>query len=386
MKRLRIVCILIILMTFPAAAHSGEPFRFAVFSDSRGAVLTDRCADEGVSPVLAVLVEDVLHRHDTAPISLVVFPGDMISGALKRDQASVADCNLLQLKHWRNTIKPILDAGIQMRVTMGNHEMATVEKAQLKTRCSPHNWPYIPSQDNVDVFKEILGDMLSPHPRPSPNMGLTYSFDAGGCHFVFLAGYTMYENNSFSNETLRWLENDLKEASEKGLHIMVASHAPAFPGGGHMWDCIPFLDPEYACNYYSGIDRRKERDRFWNLLKEFGTVAYFCGHEHNIQIQEVEGVWQIVSAGITQRLYELNGSETDKKRNTILYDGHFQNPRARINWPWQETREAYWGWCLVTVDEENISLEVFGSDSLPTKRSDLKLLKSFSLRQGSQTR
>ncbi len=388
LNRMKITFVSVLLLILPSTANSGEPFRFAAFCDSRGDLLTDKCADgdSDVSSVLPVIVEDVLYRHRTTPIRLVVFPGDMISGALKRDQPSVADCNRLQLQQWRNTIKPILDAGIDMRVTAGNHEMITVSKAEFDVRCSPHNWPYTSSQDNVNILKEILGDMLSPAPGPTPDMGLTYSFDAGGCHFVFLAAYTMYENNSFSNETLKWLENDLKAASEKGFHIMVASHAPAFPGGGHMWDCIPFFDPEYACDYYSGIDRRKDRDRFWNILKEFNTVAYFCGHEHNIQVQEVEGVWQIVSAGITAKLYELNGSKKDRKRNTTLYDGRFQNPRASVKWPWDDRRKAYWGWCMVTVDGNNISLEVFGSDSLPTKRSDLKLLKSFSLRKNGQTR
>jgi hypothetical protein len=387
MKRLVIMTILAILLTFPPQGRTAAPFRFAVFSDSRSDVITEKCSDAntGVSPVLALVVNDILDRHQSNPINLVIFPGDMIAGYLQRDQKSVAECNRLQLIHWRNTMKPLLDAGIQIRVTAGNHDLATLTKPQLESYCSPHNRPYIPSLDNVNVLKEVLGDMFLGNPGPASDMGLTYSFDAGGCHFSLLTAYTMFENSSFSNETLRWLENDLKQASEKNLHIIVAAHPPAFPGGGHMWDSLPFFDPEYSCEYYSGIDSRKDRDRFWNLLKKFGAVAYLCGHEHNIQVQCVEGVWQIVSAGLTPVLYELNGSDKDKKRNTILYDGQFQNPRAKINWPWDESKRAYWGWCLVTVNGPNMSLEVFGSDSLPTKKSDLNLLKSFFLLQGAPT-
>jgi hypothetical protein len=80
---------------------------------------------------------------------------------------------------------------------------------------------------------------------------------------------------------------------------------PLVSGGGHMWDSLPFYDPKYDCDGYDsrfGIDHRTERDRFWNILKKNGVIAYFCGHEHNIQVQQVEGVWHVVSGGLTPKL------------------------------------------------------------------------------------
>jgi len=286
----------------------------------------------------------------------------------------------VQLAAWRETVKPLLDANITVRVLPGNHEMAAAEPAEMK-HCGMYNRPYKSGPDVVAVFKEALGDMLETSGRaPLSDLGLTYSFDQEGCHFAVLTAYTLTENNSFSHETLLWLNDDLKQARERGQKLFVASHPPAFPGGGHMWDSLPFYDPTYTCDNYSGIDRRLERDRFWNILKKHGVIAYFCGHEHNIQIQNVEGVWHVVAGGLTPKLYELNGSPKDKKRNTILYDGKFQNPRASVNWPWSEPDQpALWGWCLVSVEPKKVTMRVFGANAVPRNGTDLKELKSFVL-------
>jgi hypothetical protein len=304
----------------------------------------------------------------------------MIHGVLKRDAPSVAECNRVSLHHWREVVSPLLKAGMIMRVTVGNHETVVADASKPRVRCGDHLSPYFTEMENFKIFREVLGDMIDGTPGPESDLGLTYSFDMGGCHFAVLAAYTMFYHGAFSNETIDWLDWDLGNAREAGLKTFVVSHPPAFPGGGHMWDSLPFFNPTYNCDNYDGrfgIDRRTERDRFWNILKKHGVVAYFCGHEHNIQIQEVEGVWHVVSGGLTPRLYPLNGSKADKQKNTILYDGAFQNPRASVIWPWNEGQQSYWGWCLVTVEGEKVTLDVIGSAQIPTKRTDLKLLKSF---------
>ena len=385
MKRLAIFITVFLLLLVAAGCNAeDEIFRFAVFSDSRGQGKADTCAGDnfGVSRALDTIVKSVLIKNVSHPMKLALFPGDMMSGGWKRDAVSVAECNRIQLLHWREVVKPILDAGIRFSVTAGNHEAVASDGSVPRVMCSGHSSSYTPSADNFKVFREVMADMLQGRAGPDSDLGLTYSFDMGGCHFAVLSAYTMSRNNSFSDATLDWLDRDLAKAKAKGLIIFMASHPPAFPGGGHMWDSLPSFDPDYACDHLKGIDRRQDRDRFWDLLKKHNVVAYFCGHEHNIQVQRVEGVWQVVSAGLTTRLYPLNGSPWDTQRNTILYDGRFQNPRASVTWPWDETKKAYWGWCLVTVAGKKVTMDVIGSDVLPTKESDLKPLKSFTLTDG----
>lgn len=378
-----------VIVLIASICYAGEEtFRFAVLCDSRGSEKASRCTDDnyGVSEALRPLVENILFRNASEPVSLMIFPGDMVSGGWKRDAASVAECNRVQLQHWRKIVSPLADAGIKIQVTAGNHEVVSRDPTSVLKRCSLHSRQYTPEIANFKVFQEVFGDMLTGKLGHASDLGLTYSFDMGGCHFAILTSYTMTQNNSFSHETLQWLDHDLQEAKARGLILFVASHPPAFPGGGHMWDSLSFYDPEYACDGLKGIDRRPERDKFWDILKKHGTVAYFCGHEHQIMIQEVEGVWHVVTGGITRHLYPLNGAPTDKARNTILYDGHFQNPRASLLWPWNNDKKSYWGWCLVTVNaQRRVTLEVVGSDTFPTSRDDFKPLISFLLSEGRVT-
>jgi hypothetical protein len=377
--------VLFILLFITGTAFAEDPFRFAVLCDSRGQGATLKCADDnfGVSGILDVMVKDIVARSNTEPIKLVLYPGDMISGVYRRDAPSVAECNRAGLTRWREVVSPLLDAEISLRVTVGNHEAVAAEFAAQRPRCGNHLSPYSTEMENFKVFREVLGDMIVGTPGPESDLGLTYSFDMGGCHFAVLAAYTMLYHSAFSNETIDWLDRDLAKAKAAGLKTFVVSHPPAFPGGGHTWDSLSFFDPTYNCDNYDGrfgIDRRKDRDRFWNILKKHGVVAYFSGHEHNIQVQEVEGVWHVVSGGLTSRLYPLNGSQADKQRNTVLYDGAFQNPRASVIWPWNEGQQSYWGWCLVSVEGEKVTLDVIGSAQIPTKTTDLKVLKSFVLK------
>jgi hypothetical protein len=317
-------------------------------------------------------------------MGLMLFPGDLTAGYLKRDAESVAECNRIQLRRWLRIVNPIVEAGIALRVTVGNHDVGAIPTAD-SGRCGRHNWPYVPDQKNLDVFYDEMKPFVQGDMGPTSDGKLTYSFDEQGCHFAVLNAYTMFHHNAFSNETLKWLDADLKKAADKGLKSFVVSHPPAFPGGGHLWDSIPFYDPSYSCDGYSGIDRRNERDRFWNILKKNRVVAYLCGHEHNIQVQEVEGIWHVVSGALTPSIYPLNGTPADtKERNRILYDGEWQNPRASILWPWEEDKKSYWGWCMLTVQGDKVTMDVYGTDQDPSKGAKIRHLKSFTLRPESR--
>ncbi len=302
---------------------------------------------------------------------------------MKRDAPSVHECNRRQLTKWREKVSPLLTSGIPIRITAGNHEAISVPEKPIA--CGEHGRAYTPDPNNLMVLHEAMADMVGDNSGPASDLGLTYSFDMGPCHFVVLNAYTMLHGNSFSEETIQWLRDDLAKASSGNRKTFVTSHPPAFPGSKHMWDSLPSYDPTYSCSGYDprfGMDKRRERDRFWNILKENKVIAYFCGHEHDTQIQEVEGVWHVVSGGATEKLYALNGAEGGKEPNLKLYDGQPQNPRASVNWPWDGDKKSYWGWCLITVEGDKVMLEVLGSDTLPTEASDFKALKTFVLRNG----
>ena len=87
----------------------------------------------------------------------------------------------------------------------------------------------------------------------------------------------------------------------------------------------------------------------------------------------------MLSGGLTEKLYPLNGAGPARETNLTLYDGKAQNPRASLAWPWGESRKPYWGWCLVSVEEDRVMMEVYGTDIKPTTGTELKKLKTFTL-------
>ncbi len=383
MIRVAFILILLLSVGWGALVFAADTFRFALGCDSRGDTSSLTCADPAtsLSPVLEVVFQDIARRSAEDKIDLLVFPGDLITGYVKRDAPTVSECNRRSLQLWRGKAEPLLKAGIEVRVTAGNHDVAALQPENVGVRCG-HNYPYTPDPANFVVFQEILHDMLAGNPGPAVDLGLTYSFDMGPCHFAMLNVYTMLRDNAVTDEAIAWLEKDLAAAEAQGKLLFVAAHAPAFPGSKHVWDSLPFFDPTYDCAGYDrrfGIDRRTERDRLWNILKKHKVIAYLCGHDHVTQIQEVEGVWHCVAGGLTRKLYPLNGAPGDTTPNSILYDGAYQNPRASFNWPWDTDKKSYWGWLLFKIEGRKVTMDVIGSDAQPTNPQDLHVVKSFVL-------
>jgi hypothetical protein len=375
---------LFLLLISVSLSLADDEFRIAFFCDVRGASHAAGCAsEENFAPALGPIVSHVLKQHRKSKIELLISPGDLMAGVFKRDADSVVECNRIQLKTWRDKVFSLMDAGIAVRVTLGNHEAVVADESRKVERCGAHSKAYVVEKTNFAMISAELNDMVEGEQGPAADMGFTYSFDRGPCHFVMLNAYTLTEHSSFTNETLKWLIGDLEKAKAAGKLIFVASHSPAFPGGGHTWDSLPFFDKTYDCDYYDpkyGKDLRRERDRFWNILKQFGVVAYLCGHEHNIQVQEVEGVWHVISGGVPPKLYPLNGAPDDKLLNNQLYDGEFQNPRASQIWPWNDKKQRFWGWCLIRVNSGGVEMDVYGSETPPNSADAFKVVKTFTLR------
>ena len=117
----------------------------------------------------------------------------------------------------------------------------------------------------------------------------TYSFDYENSHFAVINEY--YDGSSDTgidgdvvDELYNWLATDL--AATNKTHIFVIGHEPAYPQAD--------ADNGRKRHFGDSLDKYpSHRDRFWNLLKNSGVVAYFCGHTHNYSAVDIDGVWQI---------------------------------------------------------------------------------------------
>jgi hypothetical protein len=139
-----------------------------------------------------------------------------------------------------------------------------------------------------------------------------YSFDYENVHFVVLDHY--YENTygrrglaRVFNSTYDWLEADLEQTDKE--HILVFGHEPVFPAG----------DLDFPGHVKPGTLERvnpEQRDRFWQLLKDKGVKAYFCGHVHIHKIDDHEGVKQVL-IGFSKRAAWNTFLKVDVDKNAV---------------------------------------------------------------------
>jgi hypothetical protein len=117
----------------------------------------------------------------------------------------------------------------------------------------------------------------------------TYSFDYGNSHFVILNEYCDGASDTGTGGDIvdalyDWLFEDLNTTDKP--HIFVFGHEPAYPQ--------PDADNGRERHMENSLNQHPaNRDRFWNLLREKGVVAYICGHTHNYSAVRIDGVWQL---------------------------------------------------------------------------------------------
>lgn len=76
---------------------------------------------------------------------------------------------------------------------------------------------------------------------------------------------------------ISWLEDEFKRNRDK--KVLVFGHEPAFKIFHD--DCLD--------------DDVQNRNDFWEMLKRYNIRAYFCGHDHFLDVAEVSGIHQICS-------------------------------------------------------------------------------------------
>ncbi|MDJ0763927.1 MAG: pentapeptide repeat-containing protein [Myxococcota bacterium] len=328
-------------------AHA--PFSFAVLGDSR---------DHNPSGVNISTVKKILdHVEVQKEVSLVVYTGDMVNGAANADDMAI------QLEHWKNLIKPYQNRGMEFLVTAGNHEIDDGTAREFEPGRLGHPTPE--ALAHQQAMKAAFPNLPSNGPA---NGGFTYWRRIGDILFVMLDSF---RPGYFNTVDIAWLKEVLsrKAADPRPAHIFVATHSPAFPSGGHVMNSLPnySLDrkelaqqmvPTWPWQPGKGgprdvdVDWRSKRDALWQVLGEADVTAFLAGHEHNLSVQRIAGVWHLVSGAMTKKLYPENRVPLG------LYGGHPHSPRAGHTY-WSGG-DRIWGYMLITTSVPVASARIFG--------------------------
>jgi len=173
------------------------------------------------------------------------------------------------------TIRQCLGQDYIWYPVVGNHESET-----------PEDMAWLRSYD-YDTNGDTPPNIVSLGPAGCQET--TYSFDYGNSHFVVLNQYYDGASDTGTNGDVvdglyTWLMEDLAATTQK--HIFVFGHEPAYPQ--------PDADNGRLRHQADSLNQHPiNRDRFWDLLKDEGVIAYFCGHTHNYSAVEIGGVWQV---------------------------------------------------------------------------------------------
>ncbi len=229
---------------------AADPFSFVVAADMRGysgtGVYDDSRYFRGVCEAIAAM----------GPGAFMVSPGDV-------DPPGQVG--------W--TIEQILGDDYLWYPVVGNHEAET-----------PGDMEWLRS---YNAGGEDLPGVVNAGPPGCRET--TYSFDYQNAHFVVLNQYydgigDAAADGDVVDALYEWLAEDLAATARE--HIFIFGHEPAYPqpdaNNGRMRHIGDSLDKYPA-----------RRDRFWELLRDEGVLAYFCGHTHNYSAVKIDGVWQL---------------------------------------------------------------------------------------------
>jgi len=380
---------------------SRRPFSFAFLSDSRQAPGGGEYGFGGCNHrALQPLMVDLYRRG----ADLVLFGGDLING-----YTSSRKSFLRQLRTWKKAVEMIASY-IPIYEGMGNHEQvgdylkmdvpgeeamtlftdrAGRESAEALFASQFVNpigssygfGPPEPERQWPEAgrgWEEMLSPLDLPLDRGPGYWENVYSFTYDNVHFISLnSNYWSTGVYYGSVETvnralgivggsregylmahqLDWLKKDLDaaQADETIDWIIIFTHEPAFPAGGHLRDAMFWArkkdgrveglnDPEVP----SG-DVIDMRNRFWGMISSYPKVlAAMFGDEHNysrtyidkaIHPDYLHPVWQIVSGGAGAPFYGQD-----------------------LSAPWTEAVQHFTSlphYCLVKVNGREVRMEVW---------------------------
>ena len=234
-----------------SAKAPADSWRFAMLCDSRG-----DARGGSVNGVRTAILGPLAQQIATEGVDLVLFPGDEICGYPEYGDIPT------QLKQWKATMAPILDKGIPIYRSRGNHEV--IENEQTPTPGSAIELA------NYAAWKTVFPYL--PQNGPASQLDATYYVDHRNARFVVFDQYlgrrpgydpTRYDSSVNGGTVDPWVIAEIAGAPQ--TWVFAAAHETMFMI--HHTDCMA-NDP-------------LGRDQLLDALGERGGGGvYFCGHDH----------------------------------------------------------------------------------------------------------
>ena len=217
-------------------------------------------------------VNKILDSIQNKNPDFVLVPGDMIMGRFwALPWLSVEDGTDKFYTRWKKRFEK---RNLKYYTAVGDHELGDL--------------PYIEDMFLTGLVPEYKKGYQRNFDYPqngAKNLkDLTYYFVHQNALFITVQTFNrdgMQIHNNLSKQQLNWFRTVLEENHKSVDHIIVQGHAPVLPvDGGHATGHITL----------NGNDS----SAFWQLMATYNVDLYLCGEHHTTDIQEKNGITQIV--------------------------------------------------------------------------------------------
>jgi hypothetical protein len=301
---IRFIIIFIIIVWAASSIALADPWKFAVMADGRANSWDDN--GFGVAAkTMGILVSDIKNQS----VDFVIFPGDLVIS----NTSNPAIVNK-QLDSWKSVMKPLFDAGINIYVIRGNHDLS---KAAF-----------------INHFS--LADNAA-----SPDGGFTYSFTHKNAEFF---GFDQYINRkSTFNDHLYALTSNRGQMMNSWVTAQINNTtSPLNFAFGHEMLFPSKYHPDCMAN-----DPFSRDDLVAALGNHHG--AYLCGHDHMyMRCTASDGQGHTVPELIVGT---AGGGNYDYA--TINVSGYMGHDSFTVDKVLGNSIKPYFGYLLVTIYDNN---------------------------------
>ena len=277
-----LLCMVLCACMDPPAENSSpviaEPLTAVVFSDlhyqeSSAAVNTLMPLASSLPQFTETLVRQILDLHP----DLVVITGDNTNNGRESEMKQLAAY-----------LREIRDAGIEIIMIPGNHDMHS---------------------NNKDIYEKAFFPLLKTDSRDTET--LSYSCIFRHTRFLAMDDSSASAGNGgiYPASTVRWLEGQLKEAEKQQENIIFLSHYSVLTGlGTDKWDSY-----------------RVQADGLLPLLKKYDVRLCFTGHQHSQNILRHDQIYEVVSASVLSLpclfgILEVSDSQIEYHTRTVDFE------------------------------------------------------------------
>ena len=211
-------------------------------------------------------------------------------------------------------LETITAAGIQVLVIPGNHDLNNPNAVRFSSNtCEPQ--PSMTSAEFRIAYKNFEYEQAIANDRNS----LSYVYAACSDLWIFMVDTNSQVENTVTDQTIQWLEKQLKKAKKQNARIIAVSH-----------QTILTHNQIFSAGYQ--IDNAEE---LLMLYQEYDVSANFSGHLHlqHILTDPESAMTEIVTSAL---------AVSPNQYGKIQYDGNalsYQTQRLHVS-EWAETHSV----------------------------------------------